>query len=161
MIETHPMQDLIRQHAVLATIGDDVAAMLAGCAQNVVFRDGEALMREGTPADRFYLVRSGRVAVETAVPGRGVAIIQTAEAGEAVGLSWLVPPYQTDFGARAVGLVRALSFDTACLRMKCDADPHVGYELYKCLLPALVERLRTARYQSLDLYATGAEQAGP
>lgn len=154
MIAIHSIEDLIREHPLFARSGPAVAALLASCARNVVFRDGALIMREGEPADQFLLVREGRVALETSVPGRGSVVTQTVKSGEALGLSWLVPPYLSDFDARAVGTVRALEFDVGCLRDKCDSDPQIGYAFYKLLVPTLVGRLRTARIQALDLYAS-------
>jgi hypothetical protein len=72
--------------------------------------------------------------------------------GEILGVSWLVPPYRWDFDARAVGLVRAVAFDAACLRGKCEADHDLGYELMKRFVPELVRRMQAARLQSLNLY---------
>ena len=50
------------------------------------------LFREGDPADVFYVVRHGSVALETFVPARGAVTIETLEAGEVLGWSWLFPP---------------------------------------------------------------------
>ena len=65
-------------------------------------RGGQLLFREGDPADTFYLVRHGSVALETFVPARGPVMIETLEAGEVVGWSWLFPPYRWHFDARAL-----------------------------------------------------------
>lgn len=157
MIATHPIGEIIGSHPLFRAAGEDVALLLASCAQNVVFHPGAMIMKEGDPADRFLLIRAGRVALEMAIPGRGKVVVDTAKAGEALGLSWLVPPYSVDFDARAVDTVRAVSFDAACLRAKCESDPRVGYTFYKLLMPTLVGRLRSARVQMLDLYAPVAE----
>ncbi len=42
--------------------------MGAGCASNTHFKAGEYLFHEGDAADRFYLLRSGRVRLEIAAP---------------------------------------------------------------------------------------------
>ena len=57
--------------------------------------------------------------------GRAV-VIETLDPGEIVGWSWLFPPYRWHFDARALSLVRATSFDGACLRGKCDDDTDLG-----------------------------------
>src|SRR5262249_28537259 len=54
---------------------------VAGCGRNVRFDTGQRLFREGDPADTFYVVRHGSVAVETFVPARGPMMIETIEAG--------------------------------------------------------------------------------
>ena len=45
--------------------------LIGGCARNVRFDKGEYLFREGGPADAFFLIRHGRVALEIVAPGRG------------------------------------------------------------------------------------------
>ncbi len=63
------------------------------------------------------------------MPTRGAVVIETLEAGEVVGWSWLFAPYRWHFDARALSLVRATSFDGACLRGKAESDPKLGYAL--------------------------------
>ena len=85
--------------------------------------------------------------------GRATPIVfETLQDGDIVGASWLVPPYRWMFDARAVGLTRAIGMDAACLRGKCEADHHLGYEMMKRFLPILVGRLHATRLQILDVY---------
>ena len=49
--------------------------------------------------------------------------IETLHDGDLLGWSWLFPPYRTVFDARALGDVRTVAFDGACLRGKCEAGP--------------------------------------
>ena len=131
-------------------------ATIAGCARNRVFERGEALLREGRPADEFFVLRDGSVAVETEVPGRGAVTLETLHGGEVLGWSWLLPPYRTDFTARALGTARVVAIDGACLRGKCDADPALGYDLLKVLAAVFTERLHDTRLRLLDLYGAHA-----
>jgi len=130
--------------------------LIAGCAQNVTFADGEYLMREGDPADSFYVVRLGRVAPEIFVPQRGGVTVETVEGGDLVGWSWLTPPYKVHLDARAVGSVHVVAFDAACLRGKADRDPVLGYELMRRFIPVIVERLQATRLRMLDVYGAVA-----
>jgi CRP/FNR family cyclic AMP-dependent transcriptional regulator len=126
--------------------------LIAGCAQNKTFREGEYLMREGELANSFYVVRLGRVALEIFVPQRGGVVIETVEGGDLVGWSWLMPPYKVHLDARAVGDVHVVAFDAACLRGKADEDPELGYELMRRFIPVIVERLQATRVRMLDVY---------
>jgi CRP/FNR family cyclic AMP-dependent transcriptional regulator len=126
--------------------------LIAGCAKNVRFQPGETLFREGKPADAFYLVRRGSVTLETFVPARGAVKIETVEPGEIVGWSWLFPPYVWHFDARAVDDVRAVAFDGACLRGKCEADHDLGYDLMRRFAAVMIDRLLHTRLRLLDLY---------
>jgi CRP/FNR family cyclic AMP-dependent transcriptional regulator len=143
---------LLRDVPVFHGLRAEDLKLLAGCAGNVHFNAGAVLFREGDAADRFFLIRHGNVALELYVPARGPAIIETLEAGEVAGWSWLFPPYRWHFDARALTSVRATAFDGACLRGKCEDDPKLGYELMSRFAQVLIERLQWTRLRLLDLY---------
>ena len=115
--------------------------------------------REGDPADEFFLIRRGAVAIETEVPGRGAVTLETLGPGEILGWSWLVPPYRSAFGARALDAVHVIALDGACLRGKCERDPALGFDLLKVVATVFVRRLEETRMRLLDLYA-GVPHAG-
>ena len=140
----------------LEGLGSDRVDLLAGCAANVHFDAGTHLFREGDEADTFYVIRHGSVAVETFVPARGPVTIETIDAGEVLGWSWLFAPYRWHFDARALSPVRATGFDGACLRGKCEADPALGYELMGRFAQVLIERLQWTRLRLLDVYGDGS-----
>lgn len=133
-------------------LAPDDLELIAGCASNVRFREGERLFREGDGADVFYVLRHGTVALETFVPARGPFTIETLDAGEVVGWSWLFPPFQWHFDAHARSLVRATRFDGACLRAKCESDPRLGYELMSRFAQVIIDRLQSTRLRLLDVY---------
>ena len=147
--------DLVANHPLLSGLPGDTVALVAGCARNVAFGAGELLIAEGDPADSLYLIRRGRVALEVRAPGRGNLIIDTLPPGQALGWSWLFPPYRWSFDARALDPVGVLSIDATCLRAKAEADPAFGYELMKRLGAIILQRLQAARLRLLDLYGDG------
>ncbi|MFO7572925.1 MAG: cyclic nucleotide-binding domain-containing protein [Gaiellaceae bacterium] len=146
------LAELIASSPVFAGMADDDLLLIAGCARNVGFEEGQLLAREGGDADTFYLVRRGRVAFELHTPDRGGLLIDTADAGDVVGWSWLFPPYRWHFDARASEDVRAIVFDGACLRGKCEGDPRLGYELMQRFAQVMIDRLQHTRFRLLDVY---------
>jgi len=149
------LDELVAQGLVFAGLDEAQLDLIAGCAQVAPFAAGERLFREGDPADTFFLVRRGRVALTTHVPARGEITIETLEPGEVVGWSWLFAPYRWHFDARAVEDVGTIAFDGACLRGKCDADPALGYELMRRFAQVMIGRLQATRTRLLDLYGDG------
>jgi CRP-like cAMP-binding protein len=143
---------LLAEAPAFAGMRAEHLALIAGCASNQVFAPGDFLLRENDPADRFYVIRRGRVALETFVPERGALILETVDDGDLLGWSWLVPPYRASFDARAMTTTHAITFDAACLRGKCDEDDVLGYELMKRFVPVIVERLQATRVRLLDVY---------
>jgi len=130
--------------------------LIAGCGQNVAFAPGELLIREGAQADTFYALRAGRVALELHAASRGPLVVQTLGEGEVLGWSWLFPPYTYAFDARALEPTRAVAFDGACLRGKCEQDHELGYQLMKRMAEVFARRLAATRLQLLDVYGQPA-----
>lgn len=153
MAEPHPIAELLRDVDLFAGVPDEVLDLVGGCGRNVGFRAGDLLFREGDSADTFYVLRHGRVAIELARPSGSPMIVSTANEGAVVGWSWLFPPYRWHFDARAVHDIRAIAFDGACLRGRCDADAEVGYLLMQRFARLAIEHLQDVRLQLLDLYA--------
>jgi CRP-like cAMP-binding protein len=143
---------LLRESPVFQDVDDDMLDVIAGCGSNVHFFPGETLFREGDPADAFFLVRHGVVALETFVAARGSTLIETLHGGDVVGWSWIVHPYRWHFDGRATAPVRATVFDGACLRDKCEADPALGYALTQAFARVAVQRLQWTRRRLLDMY---------
>ena len=88
---------LLKEHPFLHGLEERHLEFLTGCAANVRYGADEFLFKEGQESNASYLVRSGRIALEISVPGRGLTQLQTIEAGEVLGWSWLYPPYRWQF----------------------------------------------------------------
>jgi CRP-like cAMP-binding protein len=146
------IEQLLAEAKAFNGMSEEHLTLIAGCAKNKVFEDGEYLMREGDPADSFHVIRVGRVAMEIFVPERGGVVLETVEDGDLVGWSWLTPPFKVHLDARAVGTVHVVVFDAACLRGKTDEDPVLGYDLMRRFIPVIVERLQATRVRMLDVY---------
>jgi CRP-like cAMP-binding protein len=146
----------LAEHPFFKGLSTSHFATLAGCVSNARFETGDFLLREGAPADRFYALRHGRVCVESFIPGRGAAAIETVAEGDIVGWSWLFPPHKSHFDARALTLVRAIALDGTCLRAKCEEDPSFGNEILKRFAQVVVHRLEAARLHLLDLYGNAS-----
>ena len=146
------LERLLRDHGFFRDLDAAMLETLTGCATNVHFRVDQEVFRSGTAADHFYLIRQGRVAIQIFIPGRGALTIQTLGAGDVLGWSWLFPPYQWHFDARAVEDTLAIALDGQCLRGKCEADHDLGFELMKRFSAIMTARLQATRIQLLDLY---------
>jgi len=148
------LENVLAEVPLFEGLDDADLELLAGCAGNVRFASGDYLFREGDQADVFYVIRQGGIALELFVPTRGPVIIDTLDAGEVLGWSWLFAPYRWHFDARAIGVVRATGFDGACLRDKCEDDPALGYRLMERFARIAIERLQSTRLRLLDVYGS-------
>ena len=150
------LDELLVHSPVFEGLDHDELELVAGCGKNVAVPAGERLFREGDPANTFFLVRHGLIALDAYVPNRGQVTVVTIGPGEIVGWSWLVPPYVWRLTARVVEAVRAVEFDGACLRRKCEEDPVLGYDLLSRFAGDLADHLQTAYLQVIDVYGNSA-----
>lgn len=149
---------VISEHPFCKGLEPHYIDMLTGCASNVRFDEGHHLFREGGEANQFYLIREGKISLEIHTPERPTLTVETVQAGEVLGWSWLVPPYRWHFGARAVERVSAIAVDGRCLRTKCVKDSHLAYELLRRTVEIAGQRLEATRFRLVDLYSVEAQR---
>jgi CRP-like cAMP-binding protein len=101
------------------------------------FEAGSRLFEEGRRADRFWIVRTGTVALDLHVPGRRPAVI------ESLG----------HLGATAMSPVRAWEFDAGAVRSLCAGEPEFGRAVAVWVGRVVAQRLHASRVRLLDLYA--------
>lgn len=142
----------LERHAFCGDLHPHHLELLADCATAASFSTDELLLREGGEARTFYLVESGRVALEIERPGHGALLIETVEPDSVVGWSWLFPPYRWHFDARAVEAVSAIAIDGARVRIAAEAEREFGYELMRRISSVVLERLQATRIRLLDVY---------
>jgi CRP/FNR family transcriptional regulator, cyclic AMP receptor protein len=146
------IDELITDSPIFVGLEQSQLELIAGCAQNVHVPGDTLLLREGEPADVFYLIRRGRVALEVNTPARGPLLIETLAPGDPVGWSWLFAPYRWRLDGRTTESSELIAFDGACLRGKCEEDHELGYQLMKRFAEDVVDRLQATHMQLLDVY---------
>jgi CRP-like cAMP-binding protein len=146
------LEPVLAKHPFFEGLQPEYLKLMVGCAANVLFQEGQVIFRANDEADRFYLIRRGKVAIELQVPTRGNITILTLGPGDVLGWSWLIPPYRSFFDTRAIEQTLAIGMDGVCLRKKCAEDHDLGYELLSRVTPILVTRLEGTRIQLLDVY---------
>ena len=155
-MEIRTVAMLLRDHPFFQDLKPEYIDSLAGCASNIRFPARKVIFSMGDPADRFYILQSGKVAIDIESADRGVITIETLDAGKVLGWSWLFPPYQHYFGARAVEDTIAVAMDARCLRGKLEQDPAMGYDMMKRFSAIMLRRMQRARVQLLDIYGAKA-----
>lgn len=124
--------------------------LLANESMPAEFRAGEAIISEGAPANRFYLILEGQVELESPVPEGEAIHIQTLGAGDVLGWSWLFPPYYWHFDARAATPVKAIFFYGTRLRELCEENHDFGYALMLRVSEIVIKRLQATRRQLME-----------
>jgi CRP-like cAMP-binding protein len=138
-------------HPFLAGMNHSQLALLTDCATVVHFNPGEVIFREGELANRFYLIETGKVILESSGRPGDPVIIDSVGPGDLLGWSWMFPPYVWHFTARAVERAEAIFFYGTILREYCERDHSLGYELFKRMSAVMIKRLHAAREKMLAI----------
>ena len=114
-------------------------------AQERTFEPGILLFREGEPANAFYLIESGAIALEAHVPSKGPVVVQRLGSGEVLGWSWLFPPFTWHFHARALERTSVIVLSGAHLLITAEHNSEFGYALLKRISQIVIHRLQAQR----------------
>ncbi|SCE67975.1 Cyclic nucleotide-binding domain-containing protein [Micromonospora coriariae] len=144
--------DLLREHPFLAGLPREWLPRLTGYARPVVWHPGHRVFRAGQPAERFWLISGGEVALDFPVPGRGDVGIETIGAGGVLGWSWIFPPYRWQFGAVAVRRTTTLEFAAEGVRRLIESDDALARQITLRFMAVVVDRLQASRGRLLELY---------
>jgi CRP/FNR family cyclic AMP-dependent transcriptional regulator len=150
--EAEPMTTRVALHPFLAGMNRRHLALLTDCAMAVHFKKGQVIFREGELANRFYLIETGKVILESSGGLGDPVVIDTIGAGDLLGWSWMFPPHTWHFTARAVELITAIFFSGTILREYCEKDHSLGYELLKRMSLVMSRRMQAARNKMLTIH---------
>jgi CRP-like cAMP-binding protein len=120
------------------------------------FAEQELIFEAGGLAERFFVLLNGSVALEAPSADGGVATVQSLEAGEALGWSWLFPPYRWSFSARALAPVDALVLPGEILRTRCEEDPVMAATMMRRVAGVMLDRLQSTRRRLATLEKAAA-----
>ena len=127
-------------------------AKLVPAARLIDLPPGRRIFEDGGSAASFWLIRSGSVALDLHIPHAGMVVVETLGMGDALGWSWLLPPYVWTLGAITVQPTEVFQFDGRAVRALCDADPELGFQLTRRFLSVAADRLLATRGRLLDHY---------
>jgi CRP-like cAMP-binding protein len=107
--------------------------LLADSAVLLQFEPEQYIFRQGSPANRFYLILEGKVELEmeSATTEGGMITIRTLGSGDDLGWDWLFPPFYFHASAKAVQPTKTISFFGTRLHQQCEEDHDLGYEIMK------------------------------
>lgn len=138
-------------HPFLQSIPTEYRELLLKNARLAEYQAGDVLFREGEPANRFFLIKSGRVAVEAGIdsPNR----VQTLSSGDVLGWSWLFPPFGWNFSAQALDQTQCIVLDGGHLLVTAEENPKFGYDLMRRITQILIARLQATRKKMMEVSA--------
>lgn len=156
-----PISVRVALHPFLAGMKPRQLALLTDCAMVSHFKPGQVILRKGEIANRFYLIETGKVVLESGETFGNPMVIETICAGDLLGWSWMFSPYSWYFTARAIEPTEAIFFYGTILKEHCERDSSLGYELFKRMAPVMLRRLQAARKKRMLAIHARIEELQP
>lgn len=145
--------ELLENQPFLRGMSTRQLEILAEDAMLAEFNAGDLIINRGASANRFFLILEGQVDIEYTVDGETLRI-ETLGKGDVLGWSWLFPPYQWHFDARALTPTRAIFFYAVDLRERCEENHDFGYALMQRISEIVIKRLQATRHHLAEQRAT-------
>ena len=142
--------EYLSAHEFFSEFSDDVLKFLCECSSTREIKKGQILFRQGENADKFYVVRSGRISIQMPAIMGPTLEIQTLDKDQVLGWSWLISPYKWNFQTKAEEDSELLQFDGAAILARCEQEPKFGYELLKRFAVLMSVGLNAARQKMMD-----------
>lgn len=139
------------RHTIFHGLTPQQLQTLNDCASLVTYQPGDYIFERGKDANRFYLIKSGKINLEIYTQQLGAKTIQTCGPGELVGTSWLTSPTKWKLDARAATNVEVIAFNAYRMLDKCEKDRELGFALMSRFLVSISERLDASQKQILSL----------
>jgi CRP-like cAMP-binding protein len=143
------IEDRLAAHPFLEGMAIEHIKMLSQSAVPTHFEKDQVIFEAGEPANGFYLIESGSVALEGSVYKHEPITTDVVSAGEPLGWSWLFPPYLWHFDARATESTIAICLPAILLRQHRDEDSALSHELFRRTCEVMARRLQAARRKLL------------
>ena len=144
--------DRVLSHPFFVGIDPTLVHAMVSKAEERTYEVGDMLAHEGTPADQFFLVFEGKVALEVGAADHAGITVETIGRGEILGWSWLVSPHRWRFDARALKPTTVVAINASAARYALAAYPAFAYQFLMKLIPVIAERLENTRVQLLDIH---------
>jgi CRP/FNR family transcriptional regulator, cyclic AMP receptor protein len=145
--EAASLYSLIEKQPIFKDLSRHHLEYLASLAMPIEFEPDRLIFKEGNPANRFYVILEGKVALETKGKKRGMVTMQVLGPGEDLGWSWLFLPCKLQANARAITPTKAIFFYGTRLRQQCEDDHELGYELMKRMAQVMIRDFQVMRAQ--------------
>jgi CRP/FNR family cyclic AMP-dependent transcriptional regulator len=143
----------LRALSFSADLSDEMLVRLAGISQSRSYPAGGILFEERTHNANLYLIWSGKVGLDMAVPGQGSVRVLILGPGELVGWSAVLDSGDMTASAVALESTDLVALPAAKLLELCQRDCQLGYAIMQRIARQLARRLLATRLHFLNLVA--------
>ncbi len=139
----------LNQIVMIAHLTDPMQDRLSQIIDVLKFDNDEILFKEGEPAERFYMLRSGNVLLEQRISDKVTACVGSVKPGFSFGWSTMVDNGVYTSDAVCVEPSEIYSFKRDKINKLFEQDAEMGFRMYQRLLEMIKTRLdyRTRQFR--------------
>ena len=130
----------LKEIIIMTHLESDMLARVCAVVDVLSFHDQEVIFRQGDVADRFYMVKRGKVLLEQAMADLITVSVGSIKAGYSFGWSTMIEEGRYTTDAICTEPCEIFSIRGSQLRNLCAQDPHMGFLLSQRLLMILKKR---------------------
>ncbi len=130
----------LKKMLIMSHLKDEMLERLIAIIDVLTFNDQEIIFREGDIADRFYMVKMGKVLLEQKMADKISVSVGSVKVGSSFGWSTMIEEGRYTTNAVCAEPCQIFSMRGERLRALCEDDPIMGFRLAQRLLVILKKR---------------------
>ncbi|MGD2155767.1 MAG: cyclic nucleotide-binding domain-containing protein [Anaerolineales bacterium] len=135
----------LRDFRCFEDLSDEQRQAVAKLAKAECFYPEYTLFEENRPGEHLFLIAMGEVEVLYGISESGPTRVDQVGAGEIVGCSALVPPYEHTSTTRSLTEIEVLIVDANALRELMREDCSLGFSIQQHIMQLLMDRITDLR----------------
>jgi CRP-like cAMP-binding protein len=136
MVSTEDLKKMV----LMTHLKDDMLNRITSITDVLTFDDQEIIFRQGDIADRFYMVKRGKVLLEQRLAEKITVSVGSIKPGFAFGWSTMIEQGYYTTVAVCAEPCEIFSMKGEKIRALCEQDPYMGFLLMRRLLVILKKR---------------------
>jgi CRP-like cAMP-binding protein len=136
--------EVLKKCNLFRDLNDEQLNVVEKMSTYEVFEPGVVICKEGSKADKIWVIEEGLAAVILQVGPLAQRQLQSVSSSECFGWSAMIEPHARTSTVKAIRRTRVLAFSGQELCDLCRTDPEMGYKIITGLSRMLGTRLRHA-----------------
>ncbi len=133
-------KDELKKMIIMSHLKEEMLDRLTSITDVLTYNDQEIIFREGDIADRFYMVKMGKVLLEQKMEDKITVSVGSVKVGASFGWSTMIEEGRYTTNAVCAEPCQIFSIRGERLRALCEDDSYMGYLLLQRLLVILKKR---------------------
>ena len=143
--------EVLRKAELFRELNDEQLSVVEKLCTPQVFEAGAVICKQGTQADRIYVIEEGLAGIILEVGPLSERQVQAASNFEVVGWSGLIEPYLSTATVKAIEETKVLAFDARELGRLLRTNHEIGYKVGPAVARVVAKRLHSAYTQLLGV----------